>query len=297
VRQRRLAPRSIAKVNAQSIGGYFGEGTSCFFIRGTILSDTPINGDYPTLNFMRDGNIIELSWFDGSWAAVTIQTRPGNRPGDNVTAKMYLRDDDLKQLGIDCTRIVTVKGLPFSFDVEALKLGLFGEHEPWNPIPPEPEPPAAVIPIREVIPEIEIISEYEPEPEPEPEIAYAAQPEPEPEPVVEPVALEPEPEPEPEVVETVAVVDIVEEPAVIIEQLEPVLAAYVAAEPNAKAPTAFDVSRFLEAFRSGNLSNLPIGKNPALEIGVASAVVGIPVLAYLFVEFMKNRSSDDKPKD
>ena len=91
-----MMPRSIAKVNAKSIDGYFGVGTSCFFIRGTILSDTPIDGDYPSLSFMRPGNVVEIASFDGVWAVATIKTRAGNRPGDNVVARLHLRDDDLK---------------------------------------------------------------------------------------------------------------------------------------------------------------------------------------------------------
>ena len=75
MKQRRMMPRSIAKVNAKSIEGFFGIGTSCFFIRGTILSDTPLNGDYPSLNFMRPGNVIEIASFDGVWAVVTIRTQ------------------------------------------------------------------------------------------------------------------------------------------------------------------------------------------------------------------------------
>ncbi len=50
-----MMPRSIAKVNAKSIDGYFGVGTSCFFIRGTILSDTPVNGEYPSLTLHAAG--------------------------------------------------------------------------------------------------------------------------------------------------------------------------------------------------------------------------------------------------
>jgi hypothetical protein len=82
-----MMPRSIAKVNAKSIDGYFGVGTSCFFIRGTILSDTPVEGEYPSLSFMRAGNTVEIESFDRIWAVVTIRTRTGNRPGDNVVAR------------------------------------------------------------------------------------------------------------------------------------------------------------------------------------------------------------------
>src|ERR1700685_3528074 len=99
-----MMPRSIAKVNAKSIDGHFGVGTSCFFIRGTILSDTPVNGEYPSLAFMRAGNVVE--------------------------ARLYLRDDDLKAHGIDCERIELLNGLPFAFDVASLAAeGLFDHHD------------------------------------------------------------------------------------------------------------------------------------------------------------------------
>jgi hypothetical protein len=140
-----MMPRSIAKVNAKSIDGYFGVGTSCFFIRGTILSDTPVDGDYPSLSFMRPGNVVEIASFDGVWAVATIQTRHGNRPGDNVIARLYLRDDDLKAHGVDCARIVNLNGLPFAFDVASLAAeGLFDHHdlEPYVPIEDDPDPPA-----------------------------------------------------------------------------------------------------------------------------------------------------------
>ena len=294
MRNRRLAPRSIQKVNAQSIGGYFGEGTSCFFIRGTILSDSPIGGEYPTLNFMRDGNTIEIGWFDGSWAAVTIQTRYGNRPGDDVTAKMYLRDEDLKALGVDCTRIVALKGLPFTFDVEALAAGLFEEAAIVAELVPE-SPADNVVYLRE--PELAPGAIYEPEPEPEPEPEFI-----EPEPIVT-FVQQPEPEPEP-----VAIVAVAEEPvaleAIVIEpvvlasaaapdiEVETVVAAYTRAEPSRPAPSAFDIATFFDLFKSGKL---PFGKNPVLDIGASVAAVAVPMIAYLFVEFMKNKSA--MPRD
>ena len=139
-----MMPRSIAKVNAKSIDGYFGVGTSCFFIRGTILSDTPVQGEYLTLTFARPGNMIEIASFDRIWAVVTITTRQGNRPGDNVVARLYLRDDDLKAHGVDCTRIENLNGLPFSFDVASLAAeGLFDHNglEPYAPLEDDPDPP------------------------------------------------------------------------------------------------------------------------------------------------------------
>jgi hypothetical protein len=139
-----MMPRSIAKVNAKSIDGHFGVGTSCFFIRGTILSDAPVEGDYPSLAFMRPGNVVEIESFDQIWAVVTIRTRHGNRPGDDIEARLYLRDDDLKAHGIDCARIELLNGLPFAFDVASLAAeGLFSQHdlEPYVPVEDDPDPP------------------------------------------------------------------------------------------------------------------------------------------------------------
>jgi hypothetical protein len=147
-----MMPRSIAKVNAKSIDGYFGVGTSCFFIRGTILSDTPVDGEYPSLSFMRPGNVVEIASFDGVWAVATIRTRHGNRPGDNVIARMYLRDDDLKAHGVDCARIANLNGLPFAFDVASLAAeGLFDHRdlEPYIPVEDDPDPPSVEAPLAE----------------------------------------------------------------------------------------------------------------------------------------------------
>jgi hypothetical protein len=108
VYRRRL--RSIAKVNATSIDGYFGEGTPCFFIRGTILSDMPVDGEYRTLSVTRPGNLIEIEDFDGSLATLVITTRPGNRVGDNIRARVRLRDADLRAVGIECERILAGLG-------------------------------------------------------------------------------------------------------------------------------------------------------------------------------------------
>ena len=147
--KRRAMPRSIAKVNARSIDGYFGEGTSCFFIRGTVLADTAVGGEYLTLSFNRPENTITIEAFDGLWAVVTIQTRAGNRPGDNVRARLYLRDDDLKMLGMDCGKIIARNGLPFSFAVETLaNNALFEsyEHEAYAPVEEDDPPPPLVAP-------------------------------------------------------------------------------------------------------------------------------------------------------
>jgi hypothetical protein len=109
VHRRRSIPQ-IAKVNARSIDGYFGEGTPCFFIRGTILSDAQVDGEYRTLAIHRPGNLIEIESFDGDWAVVVIKTRAGNRQGDNLTARVMLRDADLRMVGIDCGRILAGLG-------------------------------------------------------------------------------------------------------------------------------------------------------------------------------------------
>jgi hypothetical protein len=195
-----MMPRSIAKVNAKSIDGYFGVGTSCFFIRGTILSDTPVDGEYPSLSFMRPGNIVEIASFDGVWAVVTIRTRHGNRPGDNVTARLYLRDDDLKAHGVDSARIASLNGLPFAFDVASLAAeGLFDHRdlEPYTPVEDDPDPPAVEASEAAWIPP-------------------AAPPEPRAEPAAEPQrATPPPPEPPPTVNETGAAFDM----AALIEML------------------------------------------------------------------------------
>jgi hypothetical protein len=249
-----MMPRSIAKVNAKSIDGYFGVGTSCFFIRGTILSDTPVDGEYPSLSFMRPGNVVEIAAFDGVWAVATIRTRAGNRPGDNVTASLYLRDDDLKAHGVDCERIVNLNGLPFAFDVASLASeGLFDHHdlEPYAPVEDDPDPP----PVRALTidrPPVEPLWEETPWIEP----ARAAAPPPPPPPA-------PAPPPPP----------IVNE-ATIRE---------AAAEQKL---SSFDVTAILELLRSGNS---PLGK-----IGASVAAVAVPVLLYMALAFLKgNKPSED----
>jgi hypothetical protein len=126
---RRRPARQIAKVNAKSIDGYFGEGTPCFFIRGTILSDVQVDGEYRTLAIARPGNLIEIESFDGDWATIVITTRAGNRVGDNLRARLMLRDSDLRSVGVDCERILA---------------GLGSFEQPEEPQPaPEPPPVAA----------------------------------------------------------------------------------------------------------------------------------------------------------
>jgi len=130
---RRRPARPIAKVNATSIDGYFGEGTPCFFIRGTILSDVQVAGEYRTLAIQRPGNTIEIEAYDGDWATVVITTRAGNRAGDNLRARMLLRDADLRSVGLDCERIMAGFA-PFETPAEPAP----------EPPPPPPPPPVAV---------------------------------------------------------------------------------------------------------------------------------------------------------
>jgi hypothetical protein len=248
-----MMPRSIAKVNAKSIDGYFGVGTSCFFIRGTILSDTPVDGEYPSLSFMRPGNVVEIAAFDGVWAVVTIRTRPGNRPGDNVSASMYLRDDDLKAHGVDCARIVNLNGLPFAFDVASLAAeGLFDHHdlEPYTPVEDDPDPPPIPMPS----PALErrpVEAAWEESPWVVPAPAAAAPPPP------------PAPAPPPPIVTEATIRE-------------------AAAEQHL---SSFDVSAILELLRSGNS---PLGK-----IGASVAAVAVPVLLYMALAFLKGKPSED----
>jgi hypothetical protein len=270
--------RSIAKVNARSIDGYFGIGTSCFFIRGTVLSDTQVGGEYLTLPFNRPGNTIELEAFDGIWAVVTITTRAGNRPGDNVRARLYLRDDDLKVLGMDCARIVAHNGMPFSFPVESLAYhGLFeqGEAEPYEPVEDDPPPPQVVA--EDVV---ATVAWVEPEPEllPEPVLHV---PEPEPEPAF--VAPEPEPEPEPAVAapEPVVVAAVVDEPVVVLDAMP----------AEATAQERVDILKLFSALRAGRQI---FGGNPLLEIGASVAAVATPVVFYLLLNFLRGKPPEDK---
>jgi hypothetical protein len=266
--KRRMMPRSIAKVNAKSIDGYFGVGTSCFFIRGTILSDTPVEGEYLTLTFARPGNQVEVVSFDRIWAVVKITTREGNRPGDNVAAQLYLRDDDLKAHGVDCARIENLNGLPFSFDVASLSAeGLFdhGELEPYAPVEDDPDPP-----------EVNAVTErhapppppLRPEPAPQPAPVYvppqAAVPTP---PGPPPPAAPPQPRPLPQA----------EAPA--------------APEPAAKEPAEpLSLASIIEMLRTGHS---PFGKNPLVEISASVAAVAVPVLLYMALAFLKNKPSGD----
>ncbi len=130
---RRRAATQIAKINAKSVDGYFGDGTPCFFIRGTILSDAPVDGEYRTLALERPGNSIEIESFDGDWALVSVATRVGSRPGDNIRGRVWLRDADLRAIGIDCASILA--GVtPFNRLVE-------------EPAEPDPDPETFIPPI------------------------------------------------------------------------------------------------------------------------------------------------------
>ncbi len=251
-----MMPRSIAKVNAKSIDGYFGVGTPCFFIRGTILADTPINGEYPSLSFTRTGNVIEVESFDRIWAVVTIRTRAGNRPGDNVMAQLYLRDDDLKAHGVDCERIENLNGLPFSFDVASLAAeGLFDHRdlEPYIPVEDDPDPPPIEPP--------PVARTEAPRPQP-----LAPQPQPQaspPPPVPVPPPAAPAPPPN-------------------------------AAEPAAEKPAAsrpaegFDFGHVVELLRA------PFGESPIVQIGASVAAVAVPVLVYVALSYLKNQAPEDE---
>jgi hypothetical protein len=264
-------PRSIAKVNSRSIDGYFGEGTSCFFIRGTVLSDTAVGGEYLTLSFNRAGNTITIEAFDGLWAVVTIETRIGNRPGDNVRARLYLRDDDLKALGVDCEKILAINGLPFAFAVETLaNNGLFELVDPEVYEPVEDDPPPPVVMPRE--PDPEPVAWVEPEPEPEPEPAVVPAPEAAmPEPEVVAAHLEPEP--------------VLEPRAADAEVLDPMPA-------DATPQERIDLLKLVSSLRAGRAI---FGGNPLLEIGASVAAVATPVVLYLLLAFIRNKPpGDDK---
>jgi hypothetical protein len=270
-----MMPRSIAKVNAKSIDGYFGVGTSCFFIRGTILSDTPIDGEYPSLSFMRAGNLIEIQSFDRIWAVVVIRTRSGNRPGDNVTARLYLRDDDLKAHGVDCARIENLNGLPFTFDVASLAAeGLFDHQglEPYEPVEDDPDPPsvmATIVEQREAA-RMQPVREEPVRVQPARPAPQAAPPPPPPTPP--PPAPAPAPEPAPP-------------PPPIVE--EPVAAAAAPDEPAEN----FDLARILEMLRTGRSA---FGENPIVQIGASVAAVAVPVLLYMALAFLKNKPDDEE---
>jgi hypothetical protein len=267
--KRRMMPRSIAKVNAKSIDGYFGVGTSCFFIRGTILSDTPVEGEYLTLTFGRPGNLIEIASFDRIWAVVTIRTREGNRAGDNVVARLYLRDDDLKAHGVDCTRIENLNGLPFTFDVASLAAeGLFDHHdlEPYAPVEDDPDPPEVPAHIERHAPETIYLR-------PEPQAAPPPPPPRAPTPAPAPAPAPPPPSAPPPVVEARAI----EEP--------------VAAEPIAETPAeGLDLASIIEMLRTGKS---PFGANPLVQIGASVAAVAVPVLLYMALQFLKAKPEDD----
>jgi hypothetical protein len=167
---RRRFQTSIAKVNARSIDGYLGEGTPCFFIRGTILSDTQVNGEYRTLAVNRPGNVIDIEDFDGEWATLVIATRSGNRPGDNLTARIVLRDSDLRTVGIDCERIMAGLGTFEQPDEPAA----VADPEPPPPPPPPPAPaPVATNGASNGFRKPTLDFDFVPEPEPE-ELELAA---------------------------------------------------------------------------------------------------------------------------
>jgi hypothetical protein len=114
--RRRHATQQIAKLNATSIDGYFGE----------------VDGEYRTLQLQRPGNTIDIEDYDGEWATVRIVTRKGNRLGDNLEARVRLREADLRAVGVDVARILAGFG---AFEAPA---------EPEEP-EPLPEPVAAAV--------------------------------------------------------------------------------------------------------------------------------------------------------
>ena len=299
---KRRMQRSIAKVSATSIDGYFGEGTPCFFIRGTILSDQPIEGEYRRLIFTREGNQITLEAFDGFWATVTIRTREGNRPGDNVVARLFLADIDLRQFGMDCAKMIVERGgPPVTFDVAALTinpaydvgLSVVPDLEPESAPKPEPVVQAVAAP---VFGQYAALAEYRAAMLQAQRAARPAEPPPDAGPQIEEsvdvwesnVAFEPEPESEPVAELAAGAEPIVEEPAVsevlVAEfvaqpEVERELTSALGAEPSQKV--LVDVAKFFEGLRGGRSSN------PALEIGIGVAAAAVPALIYMWFEFLK----------
>jgi hypothetical protein len=220
--------------------------------------------------------LIDLEAFDGMWAVVTITTRAGNRPGDNVRARLYLRDDDLKVLGMDCARIIAHNGLPFSFPVESLAYhGLFEQNdvETYEPVEDDPPPP-------QVGAEESVATAVWPETAPPPEpVLSVVEPEPEPEPVL--AAIEPEPEPEP------------------IPEPEPVVVAAVESEQVVLDPMPVEATRqeridILKLFSALRAGRDVFGGNQLLEIGASVAAVATPVVFYFLLNFLRSKPPDDK---
>jgi hypothetical protein len=282
---RRRFQTSIAKVNARSVDGYFGEGTPCFFIRGTILSDVQVDGEYRTLAIQRPGNVIEIEDFDGVWATLLIHTRAGSRPGDNLTARMVMRDVDLRASGIDCERIMA-------------GLGTF--EAPEEPVEPEPiEEPVAVL-VPEPLP-----PPPPPLPPPPPtngfgsglrkptiDIDFVPEPEPEDRPLRDELAANvPEPEhgAEPEVIAAAAPVEK------FIPAPEVLIVPPTSEEPAADTQTVIDrITAQAEPSRPGGTlfgGRTAIADGRVLvEVGTGAIVaIGLPVVLYFLREMFNDR--------
>jgi hypothetical protein len=245
-----------------------------------VLSDTAVGGEYLTLTFNRPGNTIALEAFDGLWAVVTITTRAGNRPGDNVRARLYLRDDDLKVLGMDSGKIIARNGLPFSFPVETLaNNGLFEDAEPeaYAPVEEDDPPPPVVTPGEPVLAETRW-AEPEPAPEPQPEL------EPAPVPFPQPAAWEPEPPPEP--APALAAEAALPEP----DAAEP---DAVVLDPMPAEATPRERLEVLDLFAALRAGRALFGGNQLLEIGAAVGAVATPVVFYLLLSFLRGKPKDD----
>jgi hypothetical protein len=275
---RRRFTTSIAKINARSIDGFFGEGTPCFFIRGTILSDTQVDGEYRTLSIQRPGNVIEIEDFDGDWATLVITTRSGNRPGDNLRARMKLKDADLRSVGVDCERIMAGLGTFVTPENPTFVDETSGPIVPPPAPPPAPPPPPVPVPassngFRKPTLDFDHTGDPEPiaapAPDPEPEFA------PEPEPVA---ALPPEetfvPAPEVLIVEASG-----EEPAsdtqTVIERIT------AKAEPTRTGGTLF-----------GGRTAIADGR-VLVEVGTGAIVaIGLPVVLYFLREMFNDKKKN-----
>jgi len=268
---RRRFQTSIAKVNARSIDGYLGEGTPCFFIRGTILSDSQVNGEYRTLAVNRPGNVIDIEDFDGEWATLVIVTRSGNRPGDNLTARIVVRDSDLRTVGIDCERIMAGIGT-FEQPDEPEAMA-----DPEPPPPPPPPPVATAPPVASNGASIgfrkpTLDFEFVPEPEPE-ELELAA-------------AESREPDAEP------AAAFVPEE--IFVPAADVLIVPPTSDEPAADTQTVVErIAASSDPSRSGSLfgGRTAIADGRVLvEMGTGAIVaIGLPVVLYLMRSLFKKK--------
>jgi hypothetical protein len=273
---RRRFQTSIAKVNARSIDGYLGEGTPCFFIRGTILSDSQVNGEYRTLAVNRPGNVIDIEDFDGEWATLVIVTRSGNRPGDNLTARIVVRDRDLRTVGIDCERIMA-------------GLGTF--EQPDEPeavaVPEPPTPPTLhVVPAPPPVP-ASVASNGTSNGSRKPTLDFDFVPEPEPEELAFAAAAVAESEPEP-----VAAVAAPEE--IFVPAADVLIVPPTSDEPAADTQTVIErIAASTEPTANGSLfgGRTAIADGRVLvEMGTGAIVaIGLPVVLYLIRSLFNKR--------